>query len=62
MNNKKNSERKTDSVARESESVLENSVSELRRIFPEAVTESGKIDFDKLRLTLGDEIESETSL
>ena len=44
-------------VERTSAPVLEAQLANLRRLFPETVSE-GKIDFDKLRATLGDSIES----
>lgn len=38
--------------------IAENKQSELLRIFPEIHTESGKIDFDKLKLALGEIVDS----
>jgi len=48
--------RKTQPVARTSPDLAMDQVDRLREILPECVTE-GKVDFDKLRATLGDEIE-----
>ncbi len=39
-----------------SKSIIEEQKSKLKELFPEVLTE-GKIDFEKLRLTLGDEID-----
>jgi adenine-specific DNA-methyltransferase len=43
-------------VNRESADVLAERIAELEQTFPEAVTE-GKVDFDKLRATLGEEVD-----
>jgi adenine-specific DNA-methyltransferase len=43
-------------VERESARLLVEHAAKLKTLFPEAVTE-GKIDFDRLRTTLGDEID-----
>jgi adenine-specific DNA-methyltransferase len=44
-------------VERTSAPILDEQIAKLRQVFPEAVSE-GKIDFDKLRTTLGDSIET----
>jgi len=44
-------------VERTSASVVAEQIASLRRVFPEAVAE-GKVDFDKLRATLGDAVET----
>ncbi|MBM4084826.1 MAG: site-specific DNA-methyltransferase, partial [Planctomycetes bacterium] len=43
-------------VAAESANLLAEQVAKLRELFPEAVTE-GKVDFEKLRATLGDAVD-----
>ncbi|MCY2930955.1 MAG: site-specific DNA-methyltransferase [Planctomycetota bacterium] len=48
--------RKPTPVARESADLREGNIARLRELFPEAVTE-GKIDFAKLRETLGDDVD-----
>jgi len=48
--------RRPERVSRESADVLAERIAELERAFPEAVSE-GKVDFDKLRTTLGDEVD-----
>ena len=49
--------RKREPVARTSADLATDQVARLREIFPECVTE-GKVDFDKLRATVGDEVDS----
>jgi len=49
-------ERNIERVSKNSGGVLHDNVERLRELFPECVTE-GKIDFEKLRETLGDEID-----
>ncbi|MEI7837066.1 MAG: site-specific DNA-methyltransferase, partial [Planctomycetota bacterium] len=48
--------RKPTPVARESADLRQENIARLRELFPEAVTE-GKIDFAKLRETLGDDVD-----
>jgi len=43
-------------VSRESANPAAQRVKELKRLFPEAVTE-GRLDFDKLRESLGDQVD-----
>ncbi|MBM4045354.1 MAG: site-specific DNA-methyltransferase [Planctomycetes bacterium] len=50
------SRRKVERVAAESANLLAEQVAKLRELFPEAVTE-GKVDFEKLRATLGDAVD-----
>ena len=40
----------------ESENLVDNRLGQLKQLFPEVFSESG-IDFDKLRLILGDEVD-----
>lgn len=49
--------RHAEPVAMTSADLVTDGITRLREIFPECVTE-GKVDFEKLRATLGDEIES----
>jgi adenine-specific DNA-methyltransferase len=49
--------RKTEAVARISAALAEDQLARLKEIFPECFTE-GRVDFDKLRETLGEEIDS----
>lgn len=49
--------RKTGSVARTSAALAEDQLVRLKEIFPECLTE-GRVDFDKLKETLGEEIDS----
>ncbi|MGB6875853.1 MAG: site-specific DNA-methyltransferase [Candidatus Acidiferrales bacterium] len=49
--------RKTVPVARTSAALAEDQLARLKEIFPECFTE-GRVDFDKLRETLGEEIDS----
>lgn len=51
------SKRKTDPVASTTAALAEDQLARLREIFPECFSE-GRIDFDKLRETLGEEIDS----
>ncbi len=44
-------------VQRESLAIVPEQIEKLKELFPEAVSE-GKVDFDKLRQTLGDEVEA----
>jgi adenine-specific DNA-methyltransferase len=40
-----------------SHDIVDDNVNRLRAIFPEIVTEDGKIDWDRLKLTLGETID-----
>ena len=40
-----------------SHTISEDRLAELLRLFPEVRTESGKLDFDRLRLALGDSVD-----
>jgi adenine-specific DNA-methyltransferase len=40
-----------------SEDIVEGNREQLARIFPEALTEGGKVDFDRLKLALGEEVD-----
>jgi len=53
----KTSKRKTEPVGSASAALAEDQLARLREIFPECFTE-GRVDFDKLRQTLGEEIDS----
>jgi adenine-specific DNA-methyltransferase len=53
----KKTERTIQSVSRTSAPLLPDQLARLREIFPECFAE-GRVDFDKLRATLGEEIES----
>ncbi len=53
----KTSKRKTEAVASTSAALAEDQLARLREIFPECFTE-GHVDFDKLRETLAEEIDS----
>ena len=47
----------------ESRDLIEDRVGQLKRLFPEVVTEgSGSVDFEKLRLLLGDEVDENDEL
>ena len=48
---------KNDKVSKESKDLVEDNIEELKKIFPEVISD-GKIDFDKLKLTLGQEIDN----
>lgn len=37
--------------------LVQQNIDKLKKLFPEAITE-GKIDFDRLRLLLGDEVDT----
>ena len=50
------SKSKSEPVERHSAHLLDEQVGKLTKLFPDVVTE-GKVDFDKLRTTLGDEID-----
>jgi adenine-specific DNA-methyltransferase len=56
MEKGKRSRSKIERVAREAPSLTDEQVANLKGLFPESVTE-GKVDFDKLRTTLGDEVD-----
>jgi adenine-specific DNA-methyltransferase len=56
MSKKQNSNPKIEHVERSSADLLAENVAELKRLFPEAVTE-GKVDFAKLREALGDVVD-----
>lgn len=42
-------------ISKESQDIIQEKVSELKKTFPEVFSE-GKIDFEKLKLTLGEEV------
>ncbi len=56
MSKKKHRNPKVAPVERNSADLLGERIAELKRLFPEAVAE-GKVDFAKLRATLGDEVD-----
>ena len=56
MSKKSGLRQKTERVNRTSPDLLQESVRRLRELFPEVVSE-GKVDFDKLRSVLGDEVD-----
>jgi adenine-specific DNA-methyltransferase len=49
--------RKTERVARTSADLAQDQLAKLREIFPECFAD-GRVDFDKLRVTLGEEVDS----
>ncbi|HTW92242.1 MAG TPA: site-specific DNA-methyltransferase [bacterium] len=55
--NGKQSRPTREKVARESSAIVPEQVEKLKELFPEAVSE-GNVDFDKLRQTLGDEVDA----
>ena len=56
MTNERTNER-LEEVSSHSLDITEQNIEKLKELFPEVLTEK-KIDFDKLRLILGDEIET----
>ena len=41
-----------------SASITEEQKAKLKSLFPEAITEGGKIDFDRLKATLGEAVDA----
>jgi adenine-specific DNA-methyltransferase len=56
MEKGKRSRSEIERVAREAPALTDEQVADLKGLFPEAFTE-GRVDFDKLRTTLGDEVD-----